>query len=218
MKDFIFVSDFDGTITDKDFDELLLENLLKDREGEFEKLWNKETTTISSYLKAVFGAVNCSEDELKNEILKLNIDKYLKGFIKFVKENNGDFMIVSSGSSYYINILLDYFEIIDIEVISNNAVFEDNNLNLIIDEKSTIYSKEFGINKKKVVEGLRGKAKKIYYSGDGTSDLDASLISDLVFAKGSLREALNKLNKENIGFNNFGEIQNYFIDNIVRNF
>jgi hypothetical protein len=29
---------------------------------------------------------------------------------------------------------------------------------------------------------------------------------------------LNKLNKENIGFNNFGEIQNYFIDNIVRNF
>jgi hypothetical protein len=28
---------------------------------------------------------------------------------------------------------------------------------------------------------------------------------------------LNKLNKENIGFNNFGEIQSYFIDNVIGN-
>lgn len=212
MKDFIFVSDFDGTITDIDFDEILLNGVLKNKETELLELWNSGNITVSNFLKTVYSSVNCTEDELREEILKINIDNSLNDFINFTRENNGDFLIVSSGSSYYIKILLEYFKINKIDVISNIAIFKNRGLHLLFDKKSPIYSEEFGINKKKIVEELKNKAKKIYYAGDGRSDLEAALISDKVFSKGELSKSLDSLGVENIKFKKFNNIKDHLLN------
>lgn len=217
MKDFVFVSDFDGTITDIDFDEILLLNILKDRKKEFDEIWENGNLNIIDYLKFVYGSINCSEEKLLEEILKIKIDEYLKDFIKFVRNNNGEFIVVSSGTSYYIDIILKKYKLNKIKVISNKGIFINNRLELIIDKNSYIYSKEFGIDKKKIVEDLKNEYKEVYYAGDGKSDLNAALSSDLIFSKGTLKTELNRMQVKNIEFENYKKIKE-FLENDLKCF
>lgn len=206
MKDFAFISDFDGTLTKKDFYKIVSETYLKDEFMPFYKSWRKGEMKDREYLSYVFNNMKRSESEIEEDILNIPFDSFAKAFIEKVKEAGGDFIIISAGTSYYIEKILKKHNIEGVDVYSNKGIFKDNGIYFDLDENNEFYSDRYGIDKLLVIKKLKSNYKKVFYAGDSEPDLKPALASDVVFAKGTLVELLQKENKEYIEFENFSEV------------
>ena len=118
MKKFAFVSDFDGTLSSKDFYHIIIDKYMGSAGREFYTEWKKTKKINVEFLNKIFSSVNLTEKQIFDEIIQIPIDAYAKDFIATVRKNNGDFYIVSAGTSYYIKILLESLGIKDVPVIS----------------------------------------------------------------------------------------------------
>jgi len=206
MKKFAFVSDFDGTLTEKDFYKIISDEYLKGQCEEKYKEWKDKKIKDVEYLGYVFGNIKRTEKEIYEDIKNIKLDIFAKEFIKDIKNVGGEFIIVSAGTGYYIDKVLKNNDINDVEVYTNKGIFKDNGIHFVLDENSEYYSEIYGIDKMKVVKNLRSKYKKIFYAGDSEPDLRAALLADVVFAKGELIDFLKKEHKDFIEFNDFNDI------------
>jgi 2,3-diketo-5-methylthio-1-phosphopentane phosphatase len=213
MKNFAFISDFDGTLTEKDFYKIIMDEYLKDECSEMYKEWRNKKIKDVEYLGYVFKNIKRSEEKIYEDIMKISIDPCAKEFINNIKLAGGDFVVISAGTSYYIDKAFEKNGINGVEVYSNKGVFKDNGIHFDLDENSDFYSEIYGIDKYKVVKKLKEKYDKVFYAGDSEPDLKPALIADVVFAKGGLVELLEKEDKEFIKFESFSEVwekvQNY---------
>ncbi len=206
MKEFAFISDFDGTLTKKDFYKIMSEAYLKEEYLPLFKSWKNGEMKDREYLSYVFNNVKRSEVEIDEDILSIPFDPSAKDFIKQIKDAGGDFIVVSAGTSYYINKIFEKNNIKGVDVYSNKGVFKDSGIYFDLDENSEFYSDRYGIDKLIVVEKLKNNYKKIFYAGDSEPDLKPALAADMIFATGELVELLKKEKKEFIEFKNFSEI------------
>ena len=206
MKDFAFISDFDGTLTKKDFYKILSETYYKEELVPIFNSWKNGEMKDREYLNYVFNNVHRSESQLDADILNIAFDPHAKTFIDEVKAAGGDFIVISAGTSYYIDKVFEKNNIEGVDIYSNKGVFKDNGIHFDLDEHSEFYSDSYGIDKLIVVEKLKVNYKKIFYAGDSTPDLKPALISDVVFAKGKLVNLLKKEKKEFIEFEDFSEL------------
>jgi 2,3-diketo-5-methylthio-1-phosphopentane phosphatase len=209
MKDFIFVSDFDGTLTDTDFFQILIDGYLKEFGEKHRKRWDDGVIDVYEFLNIIFTSINLTEEEIFENIKKINFDDSVIELIDYIKENNGEFIVLSAGTSYYIEKLFAYKGIKDIQIISNRAVYKDGGIHMEADLKSPFYSSVSGIDKAKVVEELKKNYKRLYYAGDGPPDYNAAIKADLVFAKSYLKKMLKLENKDYVSFESFRDIYNY---------
>lgn len=205
MKDFAFISDFDGTLTKKDFYKILSETYLKEEFLPLFKAWKNGEMKDRDYLSYVFNNVKRSEVEIDEDILNIPFDPFAKEFIEKVKAAGGDFIVVSAGTSYYIDKVFEKHNIEGVNVYSNKGIFKDSGIHFDLDENSEFYSDRYGIDKLTVVEKLKANYKKIFYAGDSEPDVKPALVADVVFAKGELVELLKQEKKEFIEFENFSE-------------
>ena len=206
MKDFAFISDFDGTLTKKDFYKIMSEAYLKEEYLPLFKAWKNGEMKDREYLSYVFNNVKRSEEEIHEDILNIPFDPFAKDFIEKVKAAGGDFIVVSAGTSYYIDKIFEKHNIEGVDVYSNKGIFKDNGIYFDLDESSEFYSDRYGIDKLSVVEKLKDNYKKIFYAGDSEPDIKPALVADVVFAKGELVELLKKEKKEFIEFEDFSEV------------
>jgi len=206
MKDFAFISDFDGTLTKKDFYKIMSEAYLKEDYLPLFKAWKNGEMKDRDYLSYVFNNVKRSEADIHEDILNIPFDPFAKDFIEKVKAAGGDFIVVSAGTSYYIDKIFEKHSIEGVDVYSNKGIFKDNGIYFDLDESSEFYSDRYGIDKLSVVEKLKDNYKKIFYAGDSEPDIKPALVADVVFAKGELVELLKKEKKEFIEFEDFSEV------------
>jgi 2-hydroxy-3-keto-5-methylthiopentenyl-1-phosphate phosphatase len=206
MKNFAFISDFDGTLTKKDFYKILSETYYKEELVPIFNSWKNGEMKDREYLSYVFNNVHRSESQLHDDILNIAFDPHAKDFIAKVKAAGGDFIVISAGTSYYIDKVFEKNNIEGVDIYSNKGVFKDNGIHFDLDEHSEFYSDLYGIDKLIVVEKLKVNYKKIFYAGDSGPDLKPALVSDVVFAKDKLVELLKKEKKEFIEFEDFSEL------------
>lgn len=209
MGKFAFISDFDGTLTDKDFYTIIMDDYLKDECTEMYQQWKDNKIKDVDYLGYVFKNIKRNEDEINEDIMKISLDPYTGEFIRKINSRGGDFIVVSAGSTYYIEKVLVNEGIKDIKIYSNKGVFKDNGIHFELDETSEFYSPIYGIDKEKVVRKLQEQYHKVFYAGDSGPDLKAAMIADVVFARRNLVNLLEEENVEFIRFNNFIEIWTY---------
>jgi len=207
MKNFVFVSDFDGTISRKDFYWHVIDKYMKEEGNLKYKEWKEGKMQDVQFLGHIFKNIGQEKEQIHKDILELEIDPYLHKFIDFIHENNGEFVILSAGSSYYINVILEYFKLDHIMVYSNNAIYKDKGLHYDIDVSNEFYSERYGIDKKKVVEHLKNKYNRVYYAGDSMPDYEASLLCDLRFATGGLIDIYKEKNVDFYEFSTFEDIE-----------
>ena len=209
MKKFAFVSDFDGTLTDKDFYWIIIDKYLKESGKELYRQWKEKKMPDVEFLGAVFESINRTEPEILDDILSIPFDKYAKEFIEKIKKAGGDFIILSAGTSYYIEILLQHEKIDGITIISNKGIYKNRGVFMLPDKASPYYSEIYGVDKALVVKELKNKYEEIFYAGDSAPDFKASLLADTVFAKSKLQDMLKEEGHPFIGFNNFSQVENY---------
>jgi 2-hydroxy-3-keto-5-methylthiopentenyl-1-phosphate phosphatase len=212
MKKFAFVSDFDGTLTKRDFYHIIIDKYLTDWGRSFYEDWKKTKKINVEFLNKIFGSINRSEEEIRGEILNIPIDNYAKAFIKRVSKNGGDFYILSAGTSYYIEILLQHLGLENVNVISMKGIYKDGGISILPDRNHIFYSEIFGLDKKKVIKSLKGKYEFVFFAGDSEPDLEAAKAADTAFAKDGLIDLLSKEKKDFIAFDDFGQVNAYMIE------
>ncbi|EDL66339.1 MtnX-like HAD-IB family phosphatase [Bacillus sp. SG-1] len=208
MKKWAFVSDFDGTISDRDYYDLILENHYNEGEQLY-KQWKKGEMKDIEFLREVFKNINEDEENIIDEIRTLPIDEYSMDFIKKVQQNGGDFYILSAGTDYYIDHLLDHYGIEDVKVFSNEGYYENQGIHLNLDESHPHYHDRYGIDKSKVIQDLQNEYETVHFIGDSEPDTHPAQHADIVFAKKALQEMLREKNVDFVPVKTFKEVEDY---------
>ncbi|RIW37304.1 2,3-diketo-5-methylthio-1-phosphopentane phosphatase [Bacillus salacetis] len=206
MKKWAFVSDFDGTISNQDFYDLIIENHFEEGKNLYRKWKNGEMKDID-FLGEVFKNINDEEKNIIQEIHALPIDDYAMPFIKEVQKNGGDFFVLSAGTDYYINHLLDYYNIEDVNVFSNEGYYKNRGVHLNIDVTHHHYHERYGIDKSKVIIDLQKEYEKVHFIGDSEPDTHPAEHADLVFAKKALQDMLLKKGIDFVPVKTFKDVE-----------
>lgn len=204
--EFVFVSDFDGTLTEKDFYQMMIDDYLGDAGQTLYKEWRQGLHLDKDFLGKIYSTINREEDEILKDILRIEWDESAHEFIQKVRQCGGEFIILSAGTSYYIERLLKEKGLSDVKVYSNPGIYKDKGIHLQIDKNSLYYSERYGIDKAKVVEDLKKQYTHVYYAGDSAPDILPCKIADMAFAKGSLQEMLRAENIDFIPIKSFKDV------------
>ena len=206
MKPFLFVTDFDGTMTAQDFFEQILYRY------EHNKIFSKNNKQGFELLKEVLEGANLNQKQFDEEIRRIPLDPNFKSFVNFIKQIGGDVLILSAGAKYYIEKKLSFEEILDVEIIANIGKFESDKFEFLKIDNKAFYSKNFGVDKKSVMQFYRDRYEKIAYAGDSYVDFEACKLADFIFAKRNLIKILDMFNIKYYYFKNFDDIRREIID------
>ncbi|MFS3927444.1 MtnX-like HAD-IB family phosphatase [Priestia flexa] len=209
MKRFAFVSDFDGTISQKDFYWIVIEKYFPEGRKLYTE-WKAGKLKDIDFLSTVFSSINQNEDVILQDIDEIEIDPGVPAFIGEVQKRGGDFYILSAGSDYYIRPLLKKHGVENVEVLSNTGVFQEKNVHLQIDPKHWSYSDRYGIDKSLVIQDFKKRYEQVYFAGDSEPDSHPAAYADITFAKSALQDLLDKKNVPHVKVASFQEITSYF--------
>jgi len=96
---FVFVSDFDGTISEIDFYQYIMKKYMPEKEFTSYRNWKSGKILDIDFLGEIFNNIGLSQEQLHREILNLPIDPTLSSFIRFIKNAQGDFVVLSAGTN-----------------------------------------------------------------------------------------------------------------------
>lgn len=213
MTTFAFVSDFDGTLTQRDFYHIIIDKYLKDWGRKYYEDWKRNNKINVEFLNKIFGSIGRLEEEIREDIHQIPIDEYAVKFIKKVQAQGGRFYILSAGTSYYIEILLEHLGIKEVTIISMKGCYKDGGIEITPDPTSPYYSEVFGLDKRRVIEDLKRKYDRVFFAGDSEPDLEAAKASDLAFAKSELKELLFREKRKFVPFEGYRQIDSYMDEN-----
>jgi len=210
MKKWAFVSDFDGTISKKDFYHLVLEKYFEEGQALY-KQWKSGEIKDIDFLRQVFTSIHQEESQIIEDIHSLEIDEHVPSFIRKVQAQGGDFYILSAGTDYYIHHILGQYGITGVEVYSNEGYYEEKNVHMNIDPEHPHHSERYGIDKSKVLTDLKKEYETIYFAGDSEPDSHPAKVADITFAMKALQDILKENNTPHIEVNDFIDIEQHLI-------
>lgn len=212
MKPFAFLSDFDGTLSERDFYHLMIDKFFPEWGHQFYRDWKKTKKIDVEFLNTIFGRLNLTEEQLLEEIRNIPLTPGAIDFIHEVQAHGGDFFIVSAGTSWYIERLMKALDLPNVTVISMPAVHENGVLRIVPDTANPFYSEIFGLDKRKVLEDIRQRYRTVLFAGDSEPDLEAGKAADIVFARGELRELLTQAGVRHVPVDDYHAISSYLKD------
>jgi len=205
---FVVLSDWDGTITNLDSNDYLIDNLgmglQKRREMNVDILAGRMVfrEAFSLMLESIHTPFNECIELLKKNIV---FDPGFKEFFKWCKANGVPIIIVSSGMTPIIRAVLSNLigeeDAQTIDIISNEIKIEADGSWSIIYRHPT---SGFGHDKSQAILPYRDLPHRptLFFFGDGVSDMSAARHADCLFVKDDKEEGHNDLavyvKKENI--------------------
>ena len=203
----ILVSDFDGTMTRRDFFQLVVERLLPDDTPDYWGEYLAGRLTHFEALKAIFGSVTAGEAALLDVVDSMELEPNLKGEVKALQAEDWHVVVASAGCEWYIRRLLDK-SVLALLVHANPGRIEGGRLVMEPPVGSRFYSRETGIDKVAVVREAIDSAEVVAFAGDGRPDLAPALLvpASLRFARGVLAEELTRLGESYRPFERWSEV------------
>ena len=210
----VLISDFDGTISKKDFFYMVIDTLLKDKTDALAP-WQDYLDGKIKHIDAltgIFSQIHLTQQQLDEFISTIEVDTYFYDTAKYCMDKKIPFYICSAGTNYYIKKrIFDSIQKYNIILISNDATYsQQDGMKLVAPpESSPYYNANTGISKQAIVQKLKNEGFFTIYAGDGKPDFKSAQIADVVFAKDMLLELCKKENIKTKPFNNFKDILNY---------
>lgn len=184
--------DFDGTVAKCDVGFHIYTKFGNEGWLEINKRWRRGEISSKECLIGEYSLIDADEKEVRDYILKMEIDEGFPLLVSTCKKNHIPIAIVSDGFDFYINTLLEKYGLSDVKVLCNRMWFNGRKVELDF----PFYDKGCGVcgNCKRFhVDNLKRLGRTVVYVGDGLSDKFAACASDIIFAKGELKEYLDKV-------------------------
>ena len=204
----VLVTDYDGTITRRDFYHLVRELLLP---ADMEDLWEAYRAGKMTHFEALakyFAAIRAPEQRLEELITEAEIDPLFANAVQRLKMGGWDVIIVSAGCDWYINRQLTRLSL-EIPVYSNGGRYsETDGLQLIAHTESEYYDADIGVSKPAVVKKAQERYQQVAFAGDGPPDYAAIQLvqPELRFACGWLADQLDAKQLAYHPFNRWSDI------------
>jgi 2,3-diketo-5-methylthio-1-phosphopentane phosphatase len=208
-KRFLFISDFDGTLSEKDFFHVVIDNHFQKESKKLYSDWNRKVMTDLEYLSRLFASIGRDQAGIDEDIDQIPFDPDAGKVIDHVQRLGGDFVVISAGTDYYIKRIFKKYGIQDVRIISNRGVYRDHGIHLNVDPNGPYYSRLYGVDKEKVTRDLRRGYEQVFFAGDSLPDLKAAVLADTVFAKGKLQDLLDAEKKDYVAITSFADIEKY---------
>ena len=193
MNSFAFISDFDGTITKKDFYLLIAERYMPADSPDYLAEYRAGRLTHFDAMQLYFNHAPTASGQLEELLRDTQPDARLAECAKRLEAAGWDLIIVSAGSSWYIDRILGNAGV-RATVHSNPGRIEESR-GFVMERpvESPFFSREVGIDKASVVRDALSRYKRVAFAGDGPPDVMASLLvaPSLRFARAYLAETLD---------------------------
>src|SRR5215471_17748498 len=205
----IFVSDYDGTITDKDFYALLAERYIRVDTPDYFTEYREGRITHFEAMSAYFAFAPTEEQHLEELLAASQADPDLGASASLLQRAGWELLVVSAGSAWYVERVLRRAGV-TATVYSNPGRIE-NGRGLVLeklDPSSPYHSASLGVDKSAVVRHALHVAKMVAFAGDGPPDLQPALLvrPELRFARGFLAETLRERGEAFRPFSRWSEI------------
>ncbi|EGP84282.1 unnamed protein product [Zymoseptoria tritici ST99CH_1A5] len=213
---FIFFTDFDGTITERDSNDYMTDNIgfgtAERKQGNKDVLEDKKTFRQS--FREMMDSITAPYNECIDLLVKnITLDPGFKEYFEWSLENKIPTVVVSSGMEPIIRAILQNLigkDADKLDIISNDVEARPGKT---INEKSGWQIKfhddsDFGHDKSLCLRPYstlpKDKRPTMFYAGDGVSDLSAARETDLLFAKKG-HDLISYCARENVPFTVFGD-------------
>lgn len=204
----VVLSDFDGTVTDREPSVRILKAFTGGSWERYEKAWLSGELTTHECLGYQFTLIDAPMEELVQYAAENSVVRDgFSDFVSWCREKGHGLAITSMGVDFYIKAILEKNGLGEVPYIANRAipvkgmglVMEEGMVNEDCDECSNC--------KTRLIEMYQASGAKVVFVGDGLTDRCPAKKADLVFAR---RELLSYCEKEGIGhvpFRSFDDVR-----------
>jgi 2,3-diketo-5-methylthio-1-phosphopentane phosphatase len=199
----VLVSDFDGTMTRRDFYQLVAERLLPPGTPDHWREYRSGRLSHFEALNAYFAAAVPGEDALHAIARDMGLDPDLRDDVQRLRSSGWAVVVASAGCAWYIRRLLHEAGVV-LPLHANPGEVVKGRLVMELPRTSPVFSSSTGIDKPGVVRIALATHDVVAFAGDGPPDLEPALLvrPELRFATGHLATELERLGE---GFHRFQE-------------
>jgi len=190
--EYTYVIDFDGTITKNDLSSELAAYYGGKMHTEIEARYRRREIPIKEWLKQIIKVLPPDLELLLSISLQWAIIRPgLNDFLDNAKEKNSTIIIASDGFGFYIEPVLEKFNLLDkVDYIyRNDTVVAENGTLKIVNPHAHKICPVCGNCKANHVVKSKEAGKPVIYIGDGSNDRFGAFWSDLICARDRLADA-----------------------------
>ena len=199
--------DFDDTITTTNVAHIVLSEFADSNWPEIRQQFIRGEIPPEGYFETPFENISAKKS-IQEKHIQLHAE-VRPGFIEFNNfciENNINIVIVSRGLDYYIEAVLNKYEIKNIPVFGVPTQFNGKKMK-IVPKYTDVNCTQWGICKCSVLEKYRKYSDIIIYIGDGQNDLCPARKRNIIFARDALIRHCKQENIDFFRFSDFTSIQ-----------
>jgi 2,3-diketo-5-methylthio-1-phosphopentane phosphatase len=191
----VLVSDFDGTITARDFYQLAVERLLTPADMQPWADYRAGRITHFTAMQRIFACIRAPEERVLAAVRDMRPDPLLAAAVADLRSGGWHVVVASAGCEWYISRILAAAGV-ELEVHANLCRYceEDGSLRMEEPVDSPFHCPETGIDKAAIVRFHQRRGAVVAYAGDGFTDAPAALLvrPEYRFARADLAAVLDK--------------------------
>lgn len=203
----VLVSDFDGTMTERDFFWVALSRLPAGAVGPWER-YEQGLTSHFAALAEIFARLQLDQEGLDAILDEMGIESGLAGLLADLQQSGWSLVIASAGCAYYIERLLQQGGVKALVHANPGDFMPGQGLFMKPPLASPFYTAATGIDKAAVVRHYLQQDIDVAFAGDGRPDLAPALLvpSEHRFARGWLADELERIREPFIRFDRWQEV------------
>lgn len=189
----MLISDFDGTMTRRDFYREAQARLLPPESHDYWEDFQAGRLTHFEALAHIFQCIRADEASMLAAAHAMGLEPDLPESIACLQHAGWEVVVASAGCDWYIRRLLDEQQV-QVTLYANPGEFDPaRGLIMTLPTDSPFFSPLTGIDKTAVVQRAIDEGHRVAFAGDGQPDLPAALLAppSRRFARGWLAGALH---------------------------
>ncbi len=173
----ILVTDFDGTLAQNDFYQLVCDQLMPPGTPDFYHEYRTGQMTHFECLAAYFGTIPTSEERVLELIRQMELEPRLPELLPLLAAKGWEVVVASAGCAWYIEKLLTAAGVsLPVHASRGHWVGNGRGLKMELPTDSPFFSPTTGINKSAVVKHALTRTNLVAFAGDGFTDVPAALL------------------------------------------
>ena len=205
MSKIAVLTDFDGTIAAINVMDSLYEKFGGPSHRVYMERWQRGEISTMEEIQGVFNTVTADREEMESFLRTVELDPGFIGLLDFCLQHDLAFAIVSDGFRWYIDYILEGHGLQEVSIYAGDIRFLDNGFEFDFPWYDPAYPLR-STAKPQIVRDYQRRGFKVFFVGDGFSDLEVIGVADLIYAKDVLLAAAHDQGLDVRAFNTLRDV------------